>query len=104
MDLTPEQCRALRLLADIHPSACPEWFMTYTHGFDAETILGLMRHGYASARRVKMLVGDHSDYVAHLSITEEGRWALKPLALIESRRITVNIAMLHGADGKWLRS
>jgi hypothetical protein len=96
MTLIAEQCRALRLLADTHPSGCPDWLMTYTHGFDVETLLSLTRRGFANARREKMRVGDYTTQVAHLRITEEGRRLLIPLNTDDARRIAVNIAQVTG--------
>jgi len=92
MTLTAEQNRALRILADLHPTGCPDALMTYTHGFDIETLLSLTRRGFAGARREKIRVGDYATQVAHLRITEEGRRALMPLNTDEARRIAVNIA------------
>jgi hypothetical protein len=92
MTLAAEQNRALRMLADLHPTGCPAALMTYNHGFDTKTLLSLTRRGLASARREKILFGDYATQVAHLRITEEGRRTLMPLNTDEARRIAVNIA------------
>jgi hypothetical protein len=73
--LTPEQRRALAMLATADRNAAPQALLS-AHGFDASLIAGLVNRGLATLTAEKILDGGKLIAVAKARITAAGREAL----------------------------
>jgi hypothetical protein len=75
MKVSPDQRRALQLLADAGLSGCTESIML-AHGFKIELLAGLVRDGLVIAEPERVRAGGRSIEVVRVLITEAGRRAL----------------------------
>jgi hypothetical protein len=74
VSLTPEQRRALRLLASI-PNGCTETLML-ARGFELSMLRKLLRDGLAAAEPYNTLAGGKHVRMTLMRITEAGRKAI----------------------------
>lgn len=70
--LSPEQRRALRLLAD-SPHGVTEELLVFSHGFSRRMLAGVVRAGFAIVKRRVIMAGDTPVEVGRVSITAAGR-------------------------------
>ena len=75
MTLSPEQRRALELLAAAGARGCTESIML-AHGFKLAMLAELVRNGWVTAAPETVRAGGRSIEVARMRITEAGRRAL----------------------------
>ena len=73
--LSAEQRQALELLAN-DPHGATENLLVLAHGFDGDVIGGLVRRGFATAKRESMKAGGKTIEVVRIRITAAGREAL----------------------------
>ena len=73
--LTPEQRRALAMLATADRNGAPQALLS-AHGFDASLIAGLVNRGLATLKAEKVRAGGKLIAVAKARITEAGREAI----------------------------
>ena len=73
--LTPEQRRALAMLATADRNGAPQALLS-AHGFDAIMIAGLVNQGLATLTTEKVRAGGKLIAVAKVRITEAGREVL----------------------------
>jgi hypothetical protein len=73
--MTPEECRALRRLADV-PRGIAESLML-AHGFTPELIAGLVLAGFATVVTDTARIGGQTIKVELVMITDAGRRAIE---------------------------
>ncbi len=74
--LSPEQRRALELLAD-SPNGSTEELLVYVHSFTRRMLAGLVRTGLATVQRRVIMAGDTPVEVGKVMITGAGRRAIE---------------------------
>jgi hypothetical protein len=74
--LTAEQREALELLAS-DPHGATERLLVVAHGFDSDTIAGLVRSGLTTAIRESMKAGGKTVEIVRLRITAAVREAIE---------------------------
>jgi hypothetical protein len=100
--LSAEQRRALEMLADI-PRGVTEDLFVLAHGFDSDMIAGLVRVGFATARRETVRAGGKTTEVVHIRITEAGRQVLETRRTLTKPLPSWNIYRIDG-KAKWIGS
>jgi hypothetical protein len=100
--ISAEQHRALEMLADI-PRGVTEDLLVLAHGFDSEMIAGLIRGGFATARRETVRASGKTTEVIHIRITEAGQQALETRGMLTKPLPSWNIYRIDG-KAKWIGS
>jgi hypothetical protein len=100
--LEVEQRRALKMLAGSAHDVTED-LLVLAHGFDSDMIAGLIRAGFATARRENIRAGRESVEVVRIRITDAGRQALETGRMLTKPLPSWNIYRVDG-KAKWIGS